>query len=173
MKNFVTGAICAVILILSGLWQGVFAAETNVLSAVTNYNSQVNLDMLVIPILPGGGSDTASIRTSTSSTNLILDFTVPSKYTLRSAKVRGNNCDYTTGDENYNFDITEALTGTMTAASLLSAPINITDTGRNGVGTISDANIADESLLSVYAYGSGTTPIIRDATLILYLERTD
>lgn len=173
MKTFIKRGLCMGALASLGLWQSLFAAETNVASAVTNYSSQVTMDILVIPILPGGGSDTASIRTSTSSGNLILDFTVPSKYILRSVKARGANCDYTTGDENYNFDIKEALAGTMTSASLLSAPINITNTGRNGVGTIADSIIADESLLSIYAYGSGTSPIINDATLILYLERTN
>lgn len=173
MKNLIKVPLFVGALVFSSCWQSLFAAETNVKSDVTNYNSQVNMDLLVIPILPGGGTDAATIRTSTSATNLILSFTVPSKYILRSIKVRGANCDYTTGDENYNFDIKEALADTMTSASLLSAPINITNTGRNGVGTISDSIIADESLLSVYAYGSGTTPIINDASLVLYLERTN
>lgn len=149
-----------------------YAAETNVASNVTNYMPQVNMEMWIIPILPGGGTDGAAIRTATSSANLIMDFTVPAKYILRAAKVRAPNCDYTTTDEGYYVDVKEALAGTMTSASLFSAPISVVDTARNGVATISDSSIADESLLLIYAYGTGTTPIINDMTLTLYVERT-
>ena len=169
-RRFWTG-IVVVFMACAGITCTGFAAETNVESAVTNYSPLIVTDLFIIPVLPGGGSDTAGIRTSTSSTNLVMDFTVPAKYRLIAAKVRGPNCDFTTGNEEYYVDVKEAVPGTMTSASLFSSVITITDTGRNGVATISDSSIADESLLLIYAYGSGTTPIINDMTLTLYLER--
>mgnify|MGYP001559264112 CR=1 FL=1 len=171
MKKFIASLVLCIVLGVGISYT--HAAETNEVSAVTNIIPQVNLDLWIIPILPGGGTDAASIRTSTSSTNLIMDFTVPSKYRLHAAKVRAPNCDYTTGNEGYYVDVKEAVAGTMTSASLFSSPISVVDTGRNGVAVISDKNIADESLLLIYAYGTGTSPIINDMTLILYVERME
>ena len=172
MKKQILSLLTGLLLGGAGLIGTSYAAETNVASEVTNYMPQVNMELWIIPILPGGGTDSASIRVSTSSSNKILNFTVPAKYILRSAKVRAGNSDYTTGDEAYAVDVFEAPAGAMTEASLFSAPIAVPASTHNGVATISDSIISDESLLTVYAWASaGTTPIINDMTLTLYVER--
>ena len=146
--------------LLSG---GALIAADNTASNVTNYSPSVNTELWVVPLV-GQGTETVA-----SSDNIVLSWVVPSKYKVLSVKARAEGFDNGTASNRFNVDILEYLTGTMTGATILTSPIAIGTASSSVTASVSDATIADESLLEVRAYGSGTSR----ATLQIYVERSN
>lgn len=158
-KNLIFGLGMASILAISSLVNG----ADNTASAVTNYNPNVKTELLVLQIV-GQGTETVA-----STDNIVASFVIPSKYNLLSVKARAEGFDNGTASNRFYVDIKEALTGTTTDASVLSSVIAIGTASSSVTGSISDSTLADESLINVYAYGSGTSR----ATLQMYMERSN
>lgn len=146
--------------LLSG---GALIAADNIASNVANYSQAINVDLWLLQIV-GQGTETVA-----SSGNVVSSWVVPSKYKILSVKARAEGFDNGTATNRFNVDIFEFLTGTITGSSILSSPIAIGTQSSSVTGTVSDATIADESLVEVRAYGSGTSR----ATLQIYVERTN
>lgn len=159
LRNFIVGLGVASLLAISSLGYG----ADNTASNVTNYNPNVKTELWVLQIV-GQGTETVA-----SSDNIVASIVVPSKYSLLSVKARAEGFDNGTASNRFYVDIQEALTGTTTDASVLSSPIAIGTQSSSVTGSISDSTLADESLINVYAYGSGTSR----ATLQIYVERSN
>jgi len=138
-------------------------AADNTASNVTNYSPSVNTELWVVPLV-GQGTETVA-----GSDNIVTSWVVPSKYKVLSIKARAEGFDNATSTNRFYVDVKEAVTGTTTNASILSAVIAIGTASSSVTGSLSDTSIADESLLSVFCYGSGTSR----ATLQMYVERSN
>lgn len=156
-KFFIVLVICS---LLSG---GVLLAADNTASNVSNYSPGVNTELWVLSLV-GQGTETVA-----STSNVVASLVVPSKYKILSIKARAEGFDNGTASNRFYVDIKEYLTGTMTGVTILTSPIAIGTQSSSVTASVSDANIADESLLEVIAYGSGTSR----ATLQVYVERTN
>lgn len=141
---------------------GTLLAADNTASNVSNYSPSVNTELWIINLVPYG------TMTETGATR-VSSFVLPSKYKLLSVKARAEGFDNGTATNRFYVDIKEALTGTTTGASVLSSLIAIGTQSSSVTGSISDAILADESLVEVYGYGSGTSR----ATLQVYVERSN
>lgn len=144
------------------LYGGALLAEDNTASNVTNYSPSVNTELWVINLVPYG---TMTVASATK----VASFVIPSKYKLLSIKARAEGFDNGTATNRFYVDVKEALTGSMTEASVLSSVIAIGTQSSSVTGSISDTSLADESLISIYGYGSGTSR----ATLQIYVERSN
>lgn len=150
-------------LLCSLLGGGTLLAADNTASNVNNYSPLVNTELWVVPLV-GQGTETVA-----SSGNIVSSWVVPSKYKVISIKARAEGFDNGTASNRFYVDVLEYLTGTMTGATILTSPIAIGTASSSVTASISDAIIADESLLEVRAYGSGTSR----ATLQIYVERSN
>lgn len=155
--------LCAVAGLILAACMGHVTAGDNTASDVTNYSPGVKTELWLLQIV-GQGTETVA-----SSGNIVASLVVPSKYKVLSVKARAEGFDNGTASNRFYVDLKEALTGTTTEASILSSPIAIGTASSSVAGTISDSTIADESLLDIYGYGSGTSR----ATLQIYVERTN
>lgn len=138
-------------------------AADNTASNVINYSPSVNTELWIVPLV-GQGTETVA-----ATNNIVTSWVVPSKYKVLSIKARAEGFDNGTSSNRFYVDIFEYLTGTMTGATILTSPIAIGTASSSVTASVSDASIADESLLEVRAYGSGTSR----ATLQIYVERTN
>lgn len=159
LRKIIVGLGVASFLAISSLGYG----ADNTASAVANYNPNVKTELIVLQIV-GQGTETVA-----SSSNIVSSFVLPSKYNLLSVKARAEGFDNGTASNRFYVDVKEALTGSTTDASVLSSPIAIGTASSSVTGSISDSSLADESLINVYAYGSGTSR----ATLQIYVERSN
>lgn len=142
---------------------GALIASDNTASNVSNYSQSTNTELWIVPLV-GQGTETVAL-----TTNIVTSWVVPSKYKVLSIKARAEGFDNGTASNRFYVDVLEYLTGTMTGATILTSPIAIGTASSSVTASVSDSSIADESLLEVRAYGSGTSR----ATLQIYVERSN
>ena len=138
-------------------------AADNTAEAVTNYSPGVVTELWVIPIVG------YATMTSAAEDNILASIVVPSKYTILSIKCRAEGFDNGTASNRFYVDLEEALTGTTTDTTVLTANIAIGTAASSVAGSITDTVLADESLLNIYGWGSGTAR----ATLQIYVQRSN
>ena len=102
---------------------------------------------------------------STTATVTMERIKVPFPYHVVSVTASCESADYTDTDETYTVDVKEAGT------SILSAPIGLAAAATVYDGTVSDAELADESILTVVLTVGGTTPSINGVDVLLVLKR--
>lgn len=99
------------------------------------------------------------------STPVIARIKLPFPAAVISVSGSCETADYTSTDETYKINVLEAGT------TILSAPINMVAADTVYDGTVSDAALADEAVVTVTLDAAGTTPSITDVTVLLVLKR--
>lgn len=99
------------------------------------------------------------------STPVIARIKLPFAATVVSVSGSCETADYASTDEVYEIDVLEAGT------TILSAPIGLAAADTVYDGTVSDAALADEAVITVALDVAGTTPSITDVTVLLVLKR--
>lgn len=113
---------------------------------------------MVIPL-------TFSRTVTTVSTPVIARIKLPFPAAVVAVQSSLETGDYASTDETYKVDVLEAGT------SILSAPINMLAADTVYSGTVSDARLADEAVMTVTLDVAGTTPSVSDVTVLLVLKR--
>jgi len=139
--------ISCLLLALSGLGM---AATTNPSPASPGY--------MVLPVV-------FSRTVAAVSTPVMARIKLPFPAQVVSVTTSCETADYTSTDEVYTVDVQEAGT------SILSAAIGLAAADTVYQGTVTDAALADEAVLTVVLDVAGTTPSITDVTTLLVLKR--
>ena len=97
----------------------------------------------------------------TATVDPVATFQMPFAATLVEVSATARDIDTTDTDETYTVDLEEAGT------SVLDSAISITADNTPAVGTITDADIADNAKMEVVLTLGGTSPAIDDLTILL------
>lgn len=90
--------------------------------------------------------------TGTSTAHKPVRFVVPAAYTLLTVGCSAEAIDLASGNEQYYVDVLE------NGVSMLSTPIVIGTQSATLEATLTDTAIADEAVIQIATYGTGTTP---------------
>ncbi|MDA8137988.1 MAG: hypothetical protein M0036_04970 [Desulfobacteraceae bacterium] len=102
---------------------------------------------------------------ATASAPVIFRIKMPFAARVISVTASAETIDLTSGDETYTVDVLEAGT------SILSSAISIAAQATVYQGTVSDAALADEAVVTGVLTAAGTTPSISTVTVLLVLKR--
>lgn len=108
---------------------------------------------------------TFSRTVSAVSTPVMARFKMPFKFRVVSVTASCETADYANTDEVYTVDVLEAGTTILSSGIVLAAADTVYQ------GTVSDAALADEAVVTVTLDVVGTTPSITDVTVLLVVKR--